>query len=159
EEKEQSNLATAQQQARANPDKFENSDDPPISAETHFAAGQLMESQGDLAGAAKQYEQALKVDPNNRNALFRLGLVNTAQQKFPEAIAIWQRYLKVTNNSPEAYNNLAFCYEQANRPSEAEQTYRAAIARNPDERTARINYGLMLAKHGRIQEATDQLAT
>jgi tetratricopeptide (TPR) repeat protein len=159
EDKEQSKLANAQREVRTNPDKFESSDDPPIGADTYFAAGQLMESQGDLNGAVKQYEQALKLNPNHKSALFRLGLVYTALKKYPDAIAVWQRYLKATNNSPAAYNNLALCYEQADRLTEAEQTFKAGIARDPDERTTRINYGLMLARHGRMQEATDQLAT
>ena len=30
---------------------FENSEDPPIKAQTHYAAGQVSETQGDFAGA------------------------------------------------------------------------------------------------------------
>ena len=158
-EDEKSKMADAQRQVRQTPDKFETSDDPPISADTHFAAGQLMESQGDLNGALKQYQAALKLDPNHKNALFRTGLVYTAQKNYSEALLFWRRYLKATNNSSAAYNNLALCYEQAGQINDAEQAYKAGIARDPEERPCRINYGLMLARHARTQEATAQLAT
>jgi len=156
---EQTKLADAQREVRQNPDKFESSEDPPINADTHFAAGQLQESQGDLAGAIKQYDAALKLEPNHRNALFRLGLVLTSQQRYADALAVWKRYLKATNNSAVAYNNLALCYEQAGQFNEAEQAYKQGIARDPDERSCRVNYGLMLARRGRMPEATAQLAT
>src|SRR5258708_560757 len=56
-------------QSQRNP--FETAQDPPITAETHFAAGQLAETQGDFAGALKQYKEALKLDPKHKRALYR----------------------------------------------------------------------------------------
>src|SRR5215213_979475 len=94
DEADKTKIADAQRQVRQTPDKFESSDDPPISADTRFAAGQLQESQGDLAGAVKQYQAALKLDPNHKGALFRLGLAYTAQKNYPDAIMLWRRYLK-----------------------------------------------------------------
>jgi tetratricopeptide (TPR) repeat protein len=159
EEADKTKMAEAQQEVRQHPDKFESSDDPPINADTHFAAGQLQEAQGDLKGAIKQYQTALKLNPNHKNALFRMGLAYTSLKDFPNAINTWRRYLKATDNSALAYNNLALCYEQNGQPTDAEQAFKAGIARNPDEAIVRINYGLMLARHGRMQEATAQLAT
>src|SRR5690349_18739889 len=146
-EDEKTKMADAQHQVRQNPDKFESSEDPPITADTYFAAGQLQESQGNLNGAVKQYQAALKINPNHKNALFRMGLAYTSLKDYSAAIPIWRRYLKATNNSPAAYNNLALCYEQAGQLNEAEQAYKAGIARDPEDRACRINYGLMLARH------------
>jgi tetratricopeptide (TPR) repeat protein len=156
---DQTKMADAQREVRQNPDKFENSEDPPINAETHFAAGQLQESQGDIAGAMKQYRAALKLNPNNKNALYRLGLLQTSQKSYSDALLTWRQYLKATNNSAEGYNNLALCYQQAGQITDAEKNFKEGIARDPEDRSCRINYGIMLAQHGRMQEATDQLAT
>src|SRR5262249_60718761 len=41
---------------------FERAEDPPMKPETHFAAGQLNETQGQPAVAAQQYEAALKIN-------------------------------------------------------------------------------------------------
>jgi tetratricopeptide (TPR) repeat protein len=161
-EDERKKLQAEQQQkdeaARA-PDKFEASDDPPFNAETRFAAGQLAESQGDFNVAIIQYREALKIDPDHQPTLFRLGSSYTQTKKFDDPIAIWQRYLKVTKHSAAAYNNLAFCYETAGRSSEAEQAYKAGIAKDPNDPACRVNYGLMLARQGRAEEATAQLAS
>ena len=141
-------------------DNFEQSAaDPPISADTRFAAGQLAESQGDVARAMVQYRAALKTDPNHKDALFRLAALDTQARQFNEAIGLWQRYVQVTKQSPEAYNDLALCYEQAGKLEEAEQSYKAGISRNPDNAACRANYGLMLARADRIDEAIAQLQT
>ena len=139
--------------------KFEESEDPPFSAETRFAAGQLAESQGNFENAIAQYREALKLNPNYKDAMFRLGGVYTQTRRYDDAIATWQRYLKLTNQSPQAYSNLALCYETAGRIEEAEQTYKAGIDRDPSAPACRINYGLMLAKQGRTDEAIAQLSS
>src|SRR5678815_4547823 len=53
---------------------FETAEDPPLTADTHFAAAQLAESQGGFANAVKQYQEALKVDPKHKRTLYRICL-------------------------------------------------------------------------------------
>src|SRR5687768_18405457 len=89
------------------PDQFEKSGDPPLNANTRFAAGQLAESMGDLNRAVQQYREAIKLDPKHRDAVFRLGSVLTQQRQYPEAIKTWEQYIEMTNHAPAAYNNLA----------------------------------------------------
>ena len=91
----------------ASHDAFETSNDPPINANTRFAAAQLAESQGQTDRALEQYRAALKADPNHRDASFRLAALLTQQRNFPEAIPAWQHYIEVTKQAPEAYNDLA----------------------------------------------------
>ena len=137
--------------------KFENEKDPPITAETHFAAGQLAESQDQPQRAIEQYKAALKVDPKYLSAMFRLGELYTQSRMFPDAIAAWERYITATNGAAAGYNNLAFTYEMARQPREAEAAYKRGIAKDPKDQPCRINYGLMLARQNRIAEATEQL--
>src|SRR5262249_12704949 len=54
--------------------KFDNAKDPPLTAETHFAAGQLADVQGAFDRGITQYQAALKIKPNYPEALFRLGI-------------------------------------------------------------------------------------
>jgi len=145
--------------AHHQPDAFETSDDPPLNANTRFAAGQLAESQGDSAKAIAQYREALKLVPNHVNALFRLGALYTQQKRYDEAIPIWQRYVKATNQSPAAYQDLGLCYEQAGRYAEAEKAFQTGIQRAPDDSTCRVAYGLMLVRRGRVADGTAQLRT
>jgi tetratricopeptide (TPR) repeat protein len=137
---------------------FEKSGDPPLSADTYFASGQLRETQGDLGVALQQYQAALKVNPNHKGALFRTAVVYTELKQFPRAIETWQQYVKADNFSADAYSNLGFCYETSGDTLEAKLAYQKGIGRDPKSQPCRVNYGLLLARQGWIIEATDQLA-
>jgi tetratricopeptide (TPR) repeat protein len=139
--------------------EFDTTKAPPITAKTHFAAGQLAESQGDLANAIAQYQKALSIEPKYADAMFRLACAQTASRDFAKALDTWNRYVTLTNGSATAYNNLAFCQELAGNPTAAESTYRTGIARDPTSEPCHVNYGLMLARHGRPNEALLQLQT
>ncbi len=140
----------------AEKNKFETQNNP-INANTRFAAGQLAESRGEFPVAIEQFNAALKIDPANAPSLFHLGLIYTSQQQYSEAINTWKQYIKVTNGSAGGLSNLGFCYELANQPADAEAAYKSGIAREPLNQPCRVNYGLMLARQGRIAEATAQL--
>jgi tetratricopeptide (TPR) repeat protein len=127
-------------------------------ANTHFAAGQLAEAQGDLGDAMDQYKFAIRIDPNNTNAMFRLGVIYTGLRQYTTAIAMWKQYVKATNNSATGYSNLAFCEELAGRPEWAETDYQRGITKDPTNESCRINYGYMLARHHRMNEAYLQFA-
>jgi len=140
------------------PEKFDLVKEPDINAETRFAAGQLAESRGDLRRAGAQYAQALKVDPNHLKAMNRLAIVYAMTRQFDQSIEIARRYVNVTHQSSDAWNNLAQCYEFANRTNEAEDAYKSGIAKDPGNVPCRVNYGLMLARKDRIDEARTQMA-
>ena len=90
-------------------------------------------------------------------SLFRLASVYTQQKNWPEAIATWEAYTRATNGSAAGFNNLGFCYELAGNLTEAERAYRNGIEKDPDDPSCRVNYGLMLARNGRVDDAMAQL--
>src|SRR5438874_4499354 len=130
--------------------RFESTQDPPISADTYFAAAQLAETQDSPARAIQQYQAALRADPKHLPAIFRLGTLYTQVKMFPQAVEAWQMYGKATNGSAAAYNNLGFCYELARKTAEAEAAYKKGIARDSTDQSCRVNYGLMLARQGKM---------
>jgi tetratricopeptide (TPR) repeat protein len=136
---------------------FEKTKDPKITADTWFAAGQLHEAQGSIPAAMEQYRQALKVNDEHHGALYRLGVLYATKRDYPAAIASWKRYINVTHHSAVGYSNLGFSYELSGDPVEAERAYRTGIERDSDSAPCRINYGLMLARHGRIDEGIAQM--
>lgn len=152
-------LSEAEAQAlNAQYSRFETSEDPPFTAETHFAAGQLAESQGLVAKAIEQYRQALKIDPRHQKSLYRLGILYTQTRQYPQALEVWRQYVKACNGSATALSNLGFCYELAGQLAEAERAYKMGIEREPANQPCRVNYGLMLARSGRIEQAVSQLS-
>ena len=136
---------------------FDKARDPKINADTWFAAGQLHESQGNLPAAMEQYRRALKQNDEHHGALYRLGVLYATTHNFDDAIKTWKRYISVTHHSAVGYSNLGFCHELAGNPSEAERAYLTGIERDSDSAPCRINYGLMLARHGRIDDAVAQM--
>ncbi|WP_428937234.1 tetratricopeptide repeat protein [Fontivita pretiosa] len=139
--------------------RFEQSNDPPLNADTRFAAGQLAESQGQLDRALEQYRAALKADPKHQPSLYRMGMIYARAMQYQQALEVWKQYVVATNGSATAYSNLGFCYELAGQTREAEQAYLTGIRKEPNNQPCRINYGLMLARLGRAQEAEAHLAT
>ena len=129
----------------ANHSKFETSEDPPFNADTRFAAGQLAESQNNPTAAVDQYREALRLNPNHQPSMYRLAIIHTQAKQYSQAIEMWKQYVRATNGSATAYSNLAFCYELAQEPNEAEQAYKKGISHDPRDQPCRVNYGLMLA--------------
>jgi len=85
---------------------FETSEDPPINAQTYFAAGVVAESHNDFAGAARQYKEVLAKlaadAPERRVALYRLGVCQSHLKSYPEALATWKQYVEVTGGEAGA---------------------------------------------------------
>ncbi len=132
--------------------------EPPATAKTHFAAGQVAEGQADLDRAIDQYKQAVAIDPTYQPALFRLGMAQAAGRQYDAAILTWRQYVTATGGSAAAYADLGFCLDLAGRGPQADAAFKAGVAADPRNAPCRTNYGLMLARAGKLDAATVQLA-
>lgn len=137
---------------------FEQSREPDLNANTYFAAGQLAESQQRFPEAINQYRQAIELDPRHLPALYRLAMLHTRLGQHDPALATWERYIRATDDPATGYSNLGYACEIAGRREEAESAYRRAIAIDPQNQPARVNYGLMLARRGDFPSATEHLS-
>jgi tetratricopeptide (TPR) repeat protein len=133
--------------------------EPTINAQTHFAAGQFAEAEGNFAAAAQQYEKACAAQKDYLWAQYRLGVVYSHMKEWSKAVAAWNAYIESTNGTASAYSNLGFTWELAGDSSRAEEAYKKGIARDPKGQPCRVNYGLLLARRGRIPEAVEQFQT
>jgi len=147
---------------------FDTKPTPPVQPGTHFAAGQLAESRGDLDAAATQYQLAVTkfaaedhLGPADQAAyqtsLYRLGMILTAERK-PEAVPVWQQYVSATGGTATSYSDLGFALDLAGRPAEAATAFRAGIAKDPQCESCRVNYGRLLARQHKMDDAAAQLA-
>jgi len=137
--------------------EFQKTEDQPFTAQTHFAAAQLAESQGAPATAVERYNAVLKSNPRHLPSLYRLGILYAQAKAYPQAVGVWTKYLEYSNGDATGYANLGFCHELAGQPAEAETAYQRGIARDPKSNPCRVNYGLMLARTNRVNEAIIQL--
>jgi len=132
----------------------------PGSARAHVNVGELALRQGRSLQAFREFQEAIRIQPDdavNRDnlgiVLLRHGLFNEAEQQFREALRILPRF-------PKSHVNLGLIYLKRRQLDEAEQEFRTALS---SKEVARItpafrgvitnNLGIVLAMKGRKQEA------
>jgi tetratricopeptide (TPR) repeat protein len=81
------------------------SDDPAVKSATRAKIAQGYFQMGKIPESSAIYEEILKTDPNNLDALYGLGLnLSTDQNKSKEAAALWQKFLE---KAPETDSRVA----------------------------------------------------
>ncbi|TLN22459.1 tetratricopeptide repeat protein, partial [bacterium] len=123
--------------------------------------------------AAKWYQQALEVIPNDAMALTSLGLALFEQRRFDESLRFYQRAANLYPNDPGPLDKMARIYELQGRTPDAVQTWmtasnlhlnlrdadkaigylQQAIALQPENVNARSRLAMILDKLGRKNEA------
>ncbi len=126
---------------------------PKILPETHFAAGMLLERQGQVDQALVQYRKATALNHHYLAAYHRLGLVLSAVGRHDEALSALRRAAELRPDNAAIRNNLGFEYLLTEQLDQAERELRRALQLQPTFARANINLGLVLAKTGRFDEA------
>jgi protein O-mannosyl-transferase len=118
----------------------------------HYNLGNLYSRADNLPEAVKQYEEALKVEPNYAEAHNNLGGVLLRLRRFDEAIA---HHAAAARIRPEYlyYVNLGNALVDAGRPAEAVSSYQEALRLNPSSSQAHYNLALALQAQGKAEEA------
>src|ERR1700685_3121177 len=99
---------------------------------------------GQLDEARKLYEQVLRLQPKNYDALNQLGLVLAAQGEAPRGIQLIKRALEAVPRSPGALNNLGCLLLGLQRSKEALANFDKATSLKADFVEAWINRGVAL---------------
>lgn len=130
-----------------------------VSADTHLAAGRMLEKQGDFLGAISQYERAIAVEPRLPTAYSQLGIVYQKMGRFKDAEQIFKKGIQADPGSAMLRNNLGYGYLLQNRFVEAEREFNEALRIAPDFTRARMNLAIALGSLGRNDEALEEFKT
>jgi tetratricopeptide (TPR) repeat protein len=121
----------------------------PKNAGFHIMLGVLlMEQKKDLAAAEAEFRQAAEIDPNNAEALVKLGLVQDARGATDQAL---QTYLEGTKKNPK---EIAFyllsggIYENRKDWESAKQQYQKVLALQSDNPIASNNLAYVMLQQG-----------
>ena len=116
--------------------------------------GTALLAQGKPDEALQALSEALKINPNDEDVHYDLGLVLTRLGRTAEAIEQYQQSLKIFPRYVEAHNNLGNLLMRAGRNDEAIQHFEQALQIMPDFASAHNNLGTALERAGRTNEAT-----
>ncbi|MEA2711756.1 MAG: hypothetical protein QOF78_4357 [Phycisphaerales bacterium] len=108
---------------------------------------------GRLAQAQPLYEQILRHDPQNPNALNLLGMVHHQQDRQDEAAAMIERAVKLAPSVAGFHNNLGNVRLAQRQHAQAEACYRRALQLLPNYVEAVNNLGVALMGQGKIEES------
>lgn len=114
---------------------------------------------GDLEAAEEQYKQAIRLKPDYVVAYVSLSALLESQERYDQAIAVYQPIFRLVEQNPEALFTLGRLFY--NRQSEddlqrAETVLVEAIAQSPNYANARFILGLVYEARGNTQAAIEQ---
>ena len=99
-------------------------------------------------------------DPDQQvKALFAEGLQRQQEKRYPEAIMVYRRALKLDPNQPETLNNLGFCYKAIKEYKKAVDYYQQALRLNPKLAEAHEYLGEAYVQLGRMDLAQQEYQT
>ena len=110
-----------------------------------------------VKGTDTVYEQVLKLDPKNVQALNMLGTMSIKSGKLQEAESYLRQAVRLAPAFPDPHYNLGYCLLKEGRTADAVTLFSKAVQLNPTFRDARIRLALALYQVGRKDEALTQL--
>ncbi len=127
-------------------------------ARAHHVLGKLNYIKGDYAGARRELERAVVLDPD-LDAAYTLGMTYLRLKDLGHARLLFEEMQSALGNSPDAHLLFGRAYEETDFPAEAEREFRAALALNPRAPRAHFYLGYVILQHGgneRIAEAGEE---
>lgn len=112
----------------------------------HYRAGHFMQ-------AEFLYQQVLAVEPDNTEALHRLGIIATEMGRLEIAFNLIRRAISIAPDNPYYHGSLGNVFKARNEMQRAADAYRRALALKPDLPEACNNLATVLRELGHWQEA------
>ena len=95
-------------------------------------AGIAYHQLGDLNGARKAYERAIRIDKKYPDAINNVGTVFYAQKKYRSAISRYKRALQIAPDSASIWSNLGTAWYARGRFDLMNDAYTKALQLDPD---------------------------
>jgi tetratricopeptide (TPR) repeat protein len=123
------------------------------SARAFTQLGMAYSTAGDVDRAIVQYQRALALQPDFRDAHLNLGTAFGRQGKLDDALREFTTAVDLDPQLAEAHHNLGLALAAKGRRDEAVQQFTLAINARPDFADAYNSLGSVLSDEGRLDEA------
>ena len=132
----------------------------PKLAGIHYRIGRifLSKSPADTEGAKAEFNEELKLDPENASAEFMLGEIARQSGQWDEAIAHFSRASKLDEGFQEAYLALGMSLNSAGKFSEAIAPLRSYVKMQPGDPAGHYQLATAYARTGQKPEADREMA-
>src|SRR5215471_4365390 len=130
--------------------------DLPTSARAHVNYATELQDAGRTEEAAKEFSEAIRLNPGSAKAHVNLGSLLTANGRFDEAQKHFERALRIEPNNAEYHSGYAYLLDQLGRTDEAAAESETAVHLAPSSPQAHYGYGAFLEKHSKPEEAIAQ---
>jgi tetratricopeptide (TPR) repeat protein len=117
------------------------------------AAGYAAYEAGDLTAARNGYQQALRSEPRNLDALLGMAAVEVRAGQYAAADRYYQHVLRLDPPNPYANAGMLALRNQQVNPVAAESRVKSLMAREPDAEALQFTLGNQYAQQGRWNEA------
>lgn len=115
----------------------------------------------DYVDADKWFTKSVDWDPTNFQTLYYLGRTKYNENRFEEAVLVFERCLKLQPHSVKVEDNLGLTYEGLDRMADAKAAFETAIswepATGPKDAGPYLDLGMLLLNNGQAQEALHSL--
>jgi tetratricopeptide (TPR) repeat protein len=128
----------------------------------HYRLGRIILSKPatstTVEEAKKEFQEELKINPNNAGAEYVLGELARQAQLWDEAIPHFSRAAKLDPNFADAFLGLGFCLSSVGRYAEAIPPLETAVKLQPSNPTGHFQLTMAYSRVGRKQDAEREMA-
>jgi tetratricopeptide (TPR) repeat protein len=103
--------------------------------------------------AKKEYEQAIKLNPQYAEAINNLGAIYYAQKNYRRAVRQYTKALAITPEAASIYSNLGSAYFARKDYPKAAECYQKALAIDPEVFEHHNQYGTLLQERSTTERA------
>jgi tetratricopeptide (TPR) repeat protein len=114
----------------------------------NFPQVEALVQQGRLDEAKTQMLDELQRNPASVDGYNLLGIIDSDEQDYPDALAAFQKALQLAPNSTKTHNNLGNVYIAQKRMDLAEKEFRTVLRLDPGNRDGNYNLGVLLMAKG-----------
>lgn len=135
-----------------------------VSVEQHkesdynYKVGVTYLNEGKIQPAFVQFQKALQIDPDNKDALHSLGLVYFELEEYEKARELFLKTVSLKPEFSDAYNNLGATYMKMGQWREAIEAFKKALVnqlyQNPER--AYYNLGMSYYRTGQYDPAINE---
>jgi Tfp pilus assembly protein PilF len=128
-----------------------------VGPDLHYQAACLYEGQGNATAAARHYQKALEVQPDDIRSIISYARLCDRQRDFQRADTLYRRALELQPDNTTALNDAGMCYARFGQLQTSVPLLERAVHNQPDNKLYRNNLATVLVEADRVDEAYQHL--